>query len=299
MSELILQCPHCEREKTPKLYINVEMGVFNCFRCGFKGKIRHLYKHPNIIARIEEQVSLAEYNKLKSFKPLEVKNVDVLEDMNPVREVFYEDPQYDYLISRGWTEDLIDLYRPLVSMNPHHANRVILPVVVNDQIVYYTARSMEENPVLKYKNPKVSRKSIVFRSLIPEGMLYPKDAVIGEGIFDMYKVPNGIGLLGKTISKENEKNLLESLVPKQNIYVCLDEGAEEPIQTICKKLTTWFPTKSIFYIDTEKYAGKDLGELSKSLTSIELFTWIRQNSKPYTSTTLTDSIKSKIMHLVR
>lgn len=272
------------------------MGVYNCFRCGFKGRVKYLYKYPNIISKLEEQMTLAEYSKLRTFKPLEVRNVDVLEDLNPVREIYFEDPQYDYLLSRGWTEDLIDLYRPLVSLNSKYSNRVILPVVEKDKIIYYTARSMEENPILKYKNPPhVSRKSVVFKSLIPESVLFPKDAVIGEGIFDMYKIPNGIGLLGKVISEENEPNLLDLLAPRNNIYVCLDEGAEDNIKKICGKLFSWFPHKTIYAVDTTKYGKKDLGDMSKEMTSIELLNWIKANSTVYKTTTLLDTLRSKIL----
>lgn len=301
MSEIILHCPRCSKHDTPKLYVNVELGLFNCYRCGdFKGRIRQLYKYPEIIAKIEEQVTLAEYNKLKTFKPLEVKNVDVLEELNPVREIYYEDPQYDYLLSRGWTEDLIGIYRPLVSMNARYRDRVILPVLLNEKIVYYTARSMDPDSKLKYRNPSsASRKNIVFRSLIPESVLYPKDAVVGEGFFDMFKIPNGIALLGKTVSEDNESNLLELLANKSNIYVCLDSGAEKEIDDICAKLSSWFPTKSIFKIDTKKYGEKDLGDLSKELTSIELLNWIKVNSQLYQRTSLLDSVREKVMRLSR
>jgi hypothetical protein len=295
MSEVILSCPHCPAGKTPKLYVNVEMGVYNCYRCGFKGRIKYLYKYPEVISKLEEQMTLAEYNKLKTFKPLETKNVDILKELNPVREVFFEDPQYDYLLFRGWTPDLIDLYRPLVSLNPRFKDRVILPVIENDNIIYYTARSMDPKATQKYKNPSISRKTVIFKSLIPESVLFPKDVVIGEGIFDMYKVPNGLGLLGKTVSEENESQLLDILASKDNIYICLDAGAEVNIQRICSKIYSWFPHKHIYYIDTTKYGEKDLGDLSKELTSIEMLHWIKSNSKSYKPASLLDSLRSKIL----
>ena len=295
MSEIIMHCPKCSSKDTPKLYVNVEMGVFNCYRCEFKGRIKRLYKYPELISQLEAQIGLAEYAKLRTFKPLNVKHVDVLEDLNPVREIYYEDPQYTYLLGRGWTDELIDMYKPLVSLNSKYADRVVLPVVENEAIVYYTARSMKKDAVLKYKNPpSVSRKNVIFRSLIPESVLFPKDGVLGEGIFDMFKVPNGLGLLGKTISDENEPNLLAALANKDNIYICLDFGAEKNIDQICAKVYSWFPTKNIYRIDTTKYGENDLGDLAKTLTSIELLSWIKANSVLYKPTTLLDSLRMKI-----
>lgn len=295
--ELILHCPsdECKGHDTPKLYVNVEMGVFNCFRCGFKGKLKALYRYPKLVAKLEEQLSMADFAKLKSFKPLDIKNVDILKDLSPVREIYFEDSQYDYLLCRGWTEDLINLYRPLVSSNPLYKNRVILPVIVNDKIIYYTARSLDPQSAQKYKNPDgVSRKNVLFKSLVQEGVLYPGDAVILEGYFDAYKVPNAVALLGKTISPENEGNLLDFLSSKTDIYVSLDEGAEAWIDTICKTIVSWFPNKHVHKIKTSSYHGNDLGKLSETMTSIMLLQWIKQNSELYQPNTLSNSLKSRL-----
>ena len=294
MSEIILQCPKCQHN-TPKLYVNVELGLFNCFHCEFRGKIKQLYKYPVLVSQLEAQLSLAEFAKLKSFKPLDVKDIDILEDLNPVREIFYEDPQYDYLLSRGWTEDLINIYRPLVSLNPIYKDRVILPIIENDKIIYYTARSLDPKSKLKYKNPSnVSRKSIIFKSLVPEGVLFPNDVIICEGFFDAYKIPNSLALLGKTVSPENESNLLNILSSKSNIYVCLDEGAEYNINILCKLFYSWFPNKNIYFIDTTKYVGRDLGSLSEELSSIQLLQWIKVNSILYKPASIINSLRNKL-----
>ena len=294
MSEIILHCPKCDHN-TPKLYINIEMSVFNCFHCGFKGKIKQLYKYPELISQLENQISLAEFAKLKSFRPLDIKNVDVLEDLNPVREISYEDPQYDYLLSRGFTEDLINIYRPLVSLNPIYKDRVILPIIENDKIIWFTARSLDPKSKLKYKNPSaVSRKNIVFKSKVPENVLFSTDCVICEGVFDCFKIPNAVSLLGKTISAENQTNLLEFLSNKSNIYVALDEGAEYNINILCKLFYSWFPNKNIYFIDTTKYASKDLGNLSEELNSIQLLQWIKTNSLLYQPQSILNSLRAKL-----
>lgn len=298
MSETIVFCPECAKGKSAKLYINVEMGVFNCFRCGFKGKLKQLHRYPELIAKLEVLMDLAEYAKLKSFKPLDTRNIDLLEELNPVREVLYDDPQYSYLLSRGWNENLINIYRPLVSLNPAYSDRVIIPVIENDKIIYYTARSILADATLRYKNPgKVSKKTIVFKSKVPESVLYPDDIVIAEGIFDSFKIPNAIGLLGKVLSEENEPQLLSLCANKQNIYICLDAGAETAISLLCKKLYSWFPSKSIFCIDTSKYQGSDLGDLSRDLSSIELLNWIRENSLRYVPNTLSSGLRNRIFSL--
>lgn len=304
--EIVLHCPKCPTDKTPKLYINPELGVFNCFRCGFHGKISWLYKYPDIISKIEDQVSLAEFSKLQQFRPLDVYNIDVIESLKPYREIKETDPQYLYLMSRGWTEDLINIYRPFISSADDYKDRVIIPIIENDTVVYFTARSILQDTFQKYKNPDtISRKNIIFSSKTPESVLFSKDFIILEGIFDAFKVPSSIALLGKTLSKENEMRLLNMMSDKQNIYICLDYGAEASIDLLCKKVYSWFPSKSIYKINTASYITEkyptdnpmDLGILAKTHTPLELLSWIKANSVRYEPLSLLDILHSKVAKL--
>jgi len=294
MSEIILNCPKCAEHETPKLYVNVELGCFNCFRCGFSGKLRKLYQFPELVSSLEDKISLSEFTKLKSFKPMELTDIDALEDLNPVRELVYSDPQYTYLMNRGWTDALIFLYKPLLSLNPKYKDRVVLPVIKNEKIIYFTARSIEQNPAMKYKNPAIPRKDVIFESILPENQFFKETLVICEGFFDAFKIPNSIALFGKTITSENELNILKKASNKTEIYVCLDFGAEHWIEGICKKLHDWMPNKKIHFIDTSKYEDKDLGKLSEELDSFELMSWIKENSKEYSTISLTDTLRSKL-----
>jgi len=297
--EIIVHCPKCpERHDTPKLYINVDKSVFNCFRCGWHGKLRELYKFPELISTLEDKISLSEFSKLKSFKPLELTNLDVMEDLNPVRELYYQDPQYEYLINRGWTDEIIALYKPLLSMNEQYKNRVILPVIKDEKIIYWTARSIEANSVMKYKNPSIPRNDVIFESLIHENNFFSDKLVICEGLFDAFKVPNAIALFGKTITAENEINIIKKARDKKYIYVALDAGAESNIKTICAKLQSWFPTKQIHYIMTEMYGEKDLGNMAEEMSSFDLMNFIQNNSLQYINTTILTSLKSKLIKFI-
>ena len=293
--EVILICPHCSDSKSPKLYVNVDAGVFNCFRCGFKGKLKHLYKYPALLSTLEDKLSLSEYNKLKAVKPLEISNAAALADMNPVRNILYNDPHYAYLINRGWTDSLITLYNPLISLNPKYKDRVILPVIREEKIVYFTARSITSSEGMKYKNPAVMRSDILFESRLPENSLYMDDLVICEGYFDAFKIPNALGLLGKTVTAENELRIVEHMAGKQNIYVCLDSGAEKEISTICEKLLSWMPSKKVYAIDTSKYNGNDLGKMAEGLSSFELLAWIKKNSSLYCKPSLSSQLRNRLM----
>lgn len=294
--ELILQCPHCPKDKPPKLYINVDKGVFNCFRCGdFHGKLWKLKEYPEIFAILEDKLSLAEITQITSFhKPMEESSFAVLDELNPVREVLATDAQYAYLLSRGFTEGLISIYAPLVSLNPKHINRVVIPIYDSDNnLIYFSSRDITNLSHHKYANPEVPKAGIVFESQVPEALLYADSAVICEGVFDAFKIPNAIALLGKSLSQKTEKVILNKLQHKKKIYICLDVNAEDCISELARKFTTFFPNKEIYCINTAAYGNLDLGDMSKTLTPHQLFSFIKANSSLFTTQSLTDKIKDR------
>ena len=294
MAEIILHCPHCPADKSAKLYINIENSVFNCFRCEFKGSIKKLHKYPELMAKLEDQLSLAETNKLRSFKPVDIKSHNILNDLNPVREIVYTDPQYAYLVGRGWTDEMVQAYRPLVSRSPKYLDRVILPIFDNEEkLIYYTARSIDPETTARYRNAEISRKDILFESKIPEAMLFPDLGFILEGIFDAAKIPNAVALLGKSLSKENESHLIQFFKKRASIYICLDAGTGPIMETLCSTLHSWFPNKAIYYIKEEAYQNQDLGKLSETLSSVQLVNWIKTNSILYVQPTLSSKLKTR------
>ncbi len=299
MSELIFKCPRCPETKSPKLYINVEKEVFNCFRCGFKGPLFLLSQYPEIYDKLDISQSVHAYSKLKEYFLIpEHAHLDIFKELAPVRPISESDQQYLYLKSRGWTEEMIFNYSPLVSTVTRFNNRVIIPIIENDNIIYFTARALDDTTSLKYLNAKVSKTNIMFKSNLHCSVINPDDLIICEGIFDAAKIPNAIALLGKILPKESEKTLLNMAKNKKHIYVSLDSGAENEILTLASTLTSWFPNKSIYTINTKAYEHKDLGKLSENLSSLELLSFIKTNSQLYKIPSLSDSLKSKFQTLL-
>lgn len=296
-NEIILECPICgQNHNSPKLYVNIEKGLFNCFRCNFSGPIKNLHKYPSVMSKLQDILDSSSMIKLNASKPLDISSFDLLDALNPVREISYSDPHFHYLLNRGWTEEVISIYRPMVSTNIKYKDRIILPIFddFGKDLIYFTARSILSDSSLKYINAKVSKSNIIFKSKLQENRLYPTIGVICEGIFDSCLIPNAIGLLGKSLSKENEANILSFLQGKSKIYVCLDKGAETNIEKICQKLYTWAPNKLIYFINTEAYGEKDLGDLSKEMSPHQLLQFIIVNSIQYKSETLTSGLKTRL-----
>ena len=120
IEEQLFTCPRCDKGKEPKLYVNSEKGLFNCFRCGFAGPISRLRNYPEIYSQVEDRESLSVFKKLQNNLTRQYKqNSELLKQLKPFREISKEDPQFEYLLSRGWDEDIINCYDILVSDNAH------------------------------------------------------------------------------------------------------------------------------------------------------------------------------------
>ena len=282
--EIILECPKCDLGKEPKLSVNPDLGVFHCFRCGFKGTIQRLANlYPNLYSRIEDSISLSVFNRLRLYTEANrrlVLDASVLDEIGDATEVEYGDPHYDYLISRGWTDELITSYAPLKSANRKYINRVIVPVSCNGLVVYFTARDITGNASRKYMNP-VKDKDFIFTSKSSTDLLTGSDAFICEGIFDAFKLKDGCAILGKTLSKAQHTPLYKFLKSKKSIYICLDPGTKGESDELAIEIDSWFVDKDVHVIDwASSNSDVDLGDLSKVMTTSELASFIKQNSSP-------------------
>jgi len=283
MEEQIFQCPVCKHH-SHKLYINVDKNVFNCFHCGFAGGIERLRKYKAIWEKIEDQASLSVYSRLLHTQAKEHKfNSDLLKPLKPFREIEEEDAEYEYLQSRGWDPDTIGCYDILVSENEHHEDRAFITIPDDKgNTIFYTGRSINGGVAPKYMN-SIAPKNFVFKAVTPIDTFYTENSYIGEGIFDVFKLPGGIALLGKTLAKDQHTSLFTALRPKKNIYVCLDPGTERESKALARELDSWFPNKSIFILDWKEEKNKDLGDLAKEKSRVDLMGFIHENSRLFST----------------
>ena len=282
--EISLECPYCPSDKENKLSINIDLGVYNCFRCGFKGRIDWLAKkHPNLFAQLEASVSISAFARLKSYvKAHSKREIDssVMRELKSVEPIGTEDEHYGYLRSRGWSEEQISLYAPLKTDTPKFKDRVIIPVVDSeDRVVYFTARDIVGISKQKYINP-VKDKDFIFTAKTQVDSVYLEDAFICEGIFDAFKIPGACALLGKTLNKAQHSTLYQFLRKRKNIYICFDPGTNDCAEKLAIELDSWFTNKNIYILDwvREPESKLDLGELSKKYTYNQLLRFIKGHS---------------------
>jgi DNA primase len=251
-------CPFCNHHKK-KLQINLDTQRWHCWVCDSKGR--------------------SIYSLLRKL------NVDV-RDLNKVRDVYGDEPEYDskeeYVAKLQLPKEFKQLYfKPTGSFNPAYnqaihylskrgiakadivkhnigycedglyGGRVIIPSYDDGgELNYFVARSFYEDEPYKYKNPPISRDVIVFENQIN----WNEPITLVEGVFDSFSVKrNVIPLLGKFLLSKLKNKIMERGVKEVTIMLDSDAVADST------KHTEWFINNGIKVrniIPTDKDAGE-------------------------------------------
>ena len=268
-------CPLCHHPK-PKLEIQLLENSegkhrWACWACGVKGQtVRSLFKRINVSP--EHMSELSKHVKSTYF------------ESNQTQTIFLELPKeyksfidnnsrvarhaYRYLKSRGLTPQDILKYGIGYCEGGLYNNMVVIPSYDNNgKLNYFTARSFEHEPYVKYRNPMVSRDIIAFEMFIN----WDLPIILCEGPFDAIAIKrNVIPLLGKNIQPQLMKKLVESRV--QKVYIALDKDAIKKAIEFCEELLNL--GKEVYLVEL---SGKDPSELG-----FEAFTKLIQTTQPLT-----------------
>jgi DNA primase len=248
-------CPFCKHRK-PKLVINVESGVYNCWTCHPPTKGRNLVyllkkanAHPDHVREMKsyfshghqkEEIEEAQVVTLpKEFKPL-YDNSDTSFDRKRA---------IAYLRSRNVNEDDIKKYNIGYCSFGRYQNRVIVPSYDHRNVInYFVARSMQKNSSAPYDAPSCTKSEIIGM----ENMInWSVPVILCEGAFDAIAIKrNALPLFGKTIPKAVMTKLVESTV--KTVYLALDEDALKQSMDYAKQLLDY--GKEVYLLDLK---GKD------------------------------------------
>ncbi len=243
-AQISFDCPVCAAEKgleqgdgKGNLEINYSRHVYKCWACGetfgTQGALGKLFDK----FATKKQKKVYELIKPEELKQEEKKKVwlrlpegyTTFEDSNPRFIPHIE--AYNYLKSRGVTDDIIKKYKIGYTVKGDFAFRIIVPSYdIEGRLNYYVARAWTKNR-MKYKNPSVPKDEIIFN----EGLIdWNKDIYLVEGAFDSFFIDNPLVMLGKKMSKLTFENLYNRA--NANIIVCCDGDAWDDGLKIYKEL---------------------------------------------------------------
>ena len=268
-------CPLCNHPK-PKLEIQLLENTegkhrWACWACGVKGQtVRSLFKRIDVSP--EYMIELSKHVK-STFTESNQTHTPLLELPKEYKSFINNTSRvariaYRYLKSRGLTPQDILKFNIGYCETGLYANMVVIPSYdSNHKLNYFTARSFESEPYVKYRNPTVSRDIVAFESFINWNL----PIILCEGPFDAIAIKrNVIPLLGKNIQPQLMKHLVQSCV--QKIYIALDNDAIKKAIEFCEELLDI--GKEVYLVEL---SGKD-----PSLLGFETFTKLIQTTQPLT-----------------
>ena len=270
-------CPLCHHHK-PKLEVNLTenregKNPWHCWACDARGTtIYSLFKQLKTIPeKFTELKSLVKTSK--SIKETQVVSSVVL----PTEYISLNNVDTSDIISRHALAYLknrhvskydILKYNIGYCKDGLYKNMIIIPTYDMDgRLNYFTARSFEKDPYIKYRNPSASRDIVPNEHLINWNV----PVILCEGLFDAMAIKrNAIPLLGKNIQSSLMKKIVTSVVDK--IYIALDRDAIKQALKFCEKLMA--EGKEVYLVDLQ---DKDPSEMG-----FENFTKLIQNTIPLT-----------------
>jgi len=274
-------CPFCHHHK-PKLEVNLTenregKNPWHCWACDVRGTtIYNLFKQLKVEAgKFTELKSLVKTSK--SIKETQVVNsVSLPDEYISLYNVKSSDitarHALAYLKKRHISKYDILKYNIGYCKSGLYNNMIIIPTYDKDgRLNYFTARSFEKEPYIKYRNPSASRDIIPNEHLINWNI----PIVLCEGPFDAIAIKrNAIPLLGKNIQSSLMKKIVTSVVDK--IYIALDRDAIKQALKFCERLMA--EGKEVYLVDLQ---DKDPSEMG-----FENFTRLIQKTVPLTYSNL-------------
>jgi len=255
-------CPLCKHHK-PKLEVNMSENSkgenpWHCWVCDKKGKkLYQLFKavevSPEIMAELK---AIVKYVGPETDVQVETK-VTLPKEFKPLTNIQKSNiigrHALAYIKSRGITDEDVLKYGIGYCETGRYANMVIIPSYdERGNINYFTGRSFEKEPSVKYRNPSVSRDIIPFELFIN----WDLPLILCEGPFDAIAIKrNVIPLLGKNIQTKLMKKIVMSSVEK--IYIALDRDAQKQALDFCERLMQ--EGKEVYLVDIQDKDPSEMG----------------------------------------
>tara|TARA_A100001011_G_scaffold376412_1_gene438970 strand:- start:6741 stop:7700 length:960 start_codon:yes stop_codon:yes gene_type:complete len=292
---IVVFCPLCKAQGKDKfkLAIGIEKGMYHCWVCEAKGKNIGSLALKHSMQKKSAKDLYTYYKKDKGDERLRIDEEEVITLPEDFRLVTADRGHgakvaRAYLEARGFTQKDIWRFKIGISDEYGYKNRVIFPSFDHDQnLNFFTARSVDPNNKRRYKNCKTSRKEVIFNEFELD---FSQPMIIVEGVFDLVNCPeNSTCLLGSWLD-QSYKLFTKIVRNKTPVTLCLDADALLKTQKISKLLHEYCIDVKI----SQNKSNKDFSDMTKS----EVKYWI-DSAKCYDNvnrmTYLINEIKSGSM----
>ena len=226
--QISFNCPVCDDDRNKhNLEINYISNVYKCWSCGdienTHGSLGKLFdkfgnkKQKNLYYILKPETVPVKEKKYKKLKLPE--SFTLFKDSHKIYPVRRQ--AYNYLQSRGITDEIIEKYGIGFCDKGSHIGRIVVPSYDKKwELNYYVARSWDPHTKFKYKNPEAEKDKIIFNEKLID---WDKDIYLVEGVFDGFFLENSIPMLGKHMSEMLFDKVYNNA--KGNVIIALDGDA--------------------------------------------------------------------------
>jgi DNA primase len=246
-------CPFCPRNGKTRdtkkhLHVNPIKNKAHCFRCGYSSLNA---KRMAEIERLDIEPSLWVILN-DANQPARPSLRLPAEYTTEWRRILWGPQAYDYLRRRGLSDMDIAVYEIGHCSSGYFAQRVIVPVYDNGDLVYFQARDWTGRAPIKYLGPSGYEQGVLFNfdRAAESGVL-----LLVEGIFDALRLPAyAVALLGKRLQAQQQARIVAA--KPRTVFIFLDSDADEQAERIKGQLVN--PSRQVHVL---RLPGiKDLGE---------------------------------------
>jgi DNA primase/ribosomal protein L37AE/L43A len=264
---IAFSCPNCKTTKNKKkLIVRIDTGQWHCWVCETKGRsVPSLLKtyaksyYQAWVSRFES----AEFRKVFfDDENTRIEEIEIPDGLTIDELVVSKDPDakaiLNYLTQRGIDEDLSYRFRLIGCTKGRLRRRIVIPSFDSmGKINYWTARTIDKDSKVRYVNPKIDRKTIIFNEVDVD---WKKEVLLVEGPFDLMKATdNTVALLGSTLPQDSLlfKRIIENNTP---VILALDSDALSKSHKIAR--TLYQHNIKVKFLEIR--GNIDIGEMSRS-----------------------------------
>ena len=227
--QISFNCPVCDEGRGKhNLEINYISNVYKCWSCGeiegTHGSLGKLFdkfgtKKQKKLFNILKPDQVETKKQKKKPKLVIPESYTKFKDSSPIYPVRRQ--AYNYLKSRGITDEIIEKFDIGFCDKGSHIGRIIIPSYnKKGELNYYVGRSWDIKSKAKYRNPEAEKDQIIFWENLID---WNKDIYLVEGAFDGMFLDNPVVMLGKHMSELLFETIYNNA--KGNVIICLDGDA--------------------------------------------------------------------------
>lgn len=305
------RCPYCGDSKTKpyarrfriNYYPQYDQYIAKCFRCGEACDIISLHSYLNGVSYLKSKKILEnryfdpqdlkerlqkKRNKILN-KEIKEKSIDYELDINLEKECFSPEDnpssRQDKRLVQYLNEFMKERQLPVKCFVAHtgrYKNRIIVPIYLNNEMVYFQGRAIFDDQVPKYLNPRTEKENIIMNS---DKFDRNYNIIITEGPVDAYMINNqgtaplgGINLTYEFIKKLRQYTNQDLIIAFDNIRK--DKASKEIINRITKKNFKEYKTLKYFIMPDKFKEEKDLNDLVRKglVNREEMYDFICNNT---------------------